>query len=1511
MFRFLVLVVAIVSHGLAQAAAPPLKVLFLGDQRNHRPADRFHDIQNVMAGKGIQLTYTEDVKQLNPDTLANYDALLLYANIDTIEPQQADALLDYVASGKGFVPIHCASFCFRNSPEIVALIGAQFQQHGSGEMTTQSARVQHPVVDGYDTFRSWDETYVHHLHNEQDRVVLEYRVGGRQADGNLREPWTWIRKHGNGRVFYTAWGHDQRTWKQSGFHDLLQRGIRWACGEGELGIPSDRERSDNRQSENETNANAKMVSQNESLPPMKKLPNDLKPFDYIDVGPKIPNYPADKTWGRQETPMSMMQQPVAATESIKHIVTPEAMHVELFADESMLDATMFQGKPIAITWDATGRVWVCETVDYPNELQSDGGGHDRIRVLEDTDGDHQADKSTVFAENLSIPTSIAFHRGGIVVQNGVETLYLKDTDGDGKADLRKVLISNWALGDTHGGVSNFRNGLDNWIWAMQGYNQSTPTIDGQPAASFRMGFFRFKLSQTDDPVVEKLEFIRSTTNNTWGLGISEEGLIFGSTANRQPSFFMPIANRYYERVKGWAPETLKMICPTHLFNPISDKVRQVDHHGGYTAAAGHALYTARNYPRSYWNRTAFVCGPTGKLVGTFVIERDGAGMKSHSPDNLMASDDEWTAPIMAEVGPDGNVWVLDWYNYIVQHNPTPHGFETGKGHAYESDLRDKKYGRIYRIVPDDPARAGRVEKLADDDVDGWIAALRSPTMIVRLHAQRRLVQRGRDDMIPKLVALINDKSMDEIGLNVGAIHALRVLDGIGAFDSINDPSGSRNAPAIQAATDALSHPSSSVRINAIKVLPADSDTVDALVAAKLISDSDDQVVLATLLKMSDADHAKVNGTVAGQTLAFAAAQSNISDDPWLRDALVSAGAMHASTFLNSLLQQNAPLRPGSLASVARISEHFARSRPNPEAMATLLINMATTKGNATESVIDGLSRGWPNDHQIQLDRQSDASLNQIFQQASTKSKGMLARLAVAWSSDTLRQAIAPMIQTMLTDIQDPQQKIQRRIAIANQLIELTPSDRSATQSIVKLIGPQSPTSLSVGLISALGKSKTPDLGKRFVGIASTATPVVRQAVMQTMLSRSDLTESLLNSIASGDVSFSDLSAQQRAGLKNHPNRSIRQQTKRLMKAGGIAENRDRQQLIASKIALLQRSGDVDRGKAVFTKNCATCHVFKGEGNVVGPNLNGMSVHPKLELLTHILDPNRSVEANYRLYNVLTVDGIVVSGLLSGETLTSIEMVDAKGKRQTILREDIEQLNASKNSAMPEGIEESINDDGLVDLLEYLTQSDRFIPLGLESVANVVTIEGMFVNRNDPRERLALQNYGRQIVHNVPFDLIEPLSQASNVAVKKNAVMLHGPLGNFAPKMPKMITVRCKTAAAKLHFLGGVAGWASKKPANGSVSMIVRLHYADAATEDHPLIDGQHIADYIGVFEVPQSQLAFKTIDGGQIRYLAIKPKRPEIIDSIEFVKPDGHTAPIVFAITAEQPSPKIDSTILP
>jgi putative membrane-bound dehydrogenase-like protein len=650
----------------------------------------------VLAARGIDLTYTDRVESLNSKTLAAYDGLMAYANISAIAPAQEKNLLDYVAGGKGFIPIHCASYCFLNSPKYVELVGAQFLQHGTGVFRTTVAAADHPLVRGYHGFESWDETYVHTRHREPGRTVLEFRT-----DGEAREPWTWVRTHGRGRVFYTAWGHDERTWSNPGFHNLIERGIRWAVGGDVRAVPPFSDQ-----------------------PAMIPLRTDVQPLRYVAAN--VPFYPPSRQWGVVGEALKKMQLPLEPEESMKHMVYPAGFELQLFASEAQLG-----GKPICMNWDERGRLWVAVTVDYPNNLQPAGKGRDRILICEDIDGDGKADKITVFADKLSIPTSLQFSRSGVVVQQAPATLFLKDTDGDDVADIRQVLFSGWSTSDTHAGPSNLRWGLDNWIWGMVGYAGFDGTVGGE-RHSFRQGFYRFK------PDGSKLEFIRGTNNNSWGVGFSEEGLVFGSTANGCPSVYMPIANRYYEAVRGWSSSVLGNIALDARFRPITDKVRQVDWHGQFTAGAGHALYTARSYPQDYWNRAAFVSDGTGHLTATFLLQRYGADFISRNAWNLLASDDEWTAPVMAEVGPDGQVWIIDWYNFILQHNPTPAGFKTGKGGAYETDLRDKTHGRIYRLVYKGARPSPRVS-LQEASADKLLATLKQDNMLWRLHAQRLLV----------------------------------------------------------------------------------------------------------------------------------------------------------------------------------------------------------------------------------------------------------------------------------------------------------------------------------------------------------------------------------------------------------------------------------------------------------------------------------------------------------------------------------------------------------------------------------------------------------------------------------------------------------------------------------------------------------------------------------------------------------------------------------------------------
>jgi putative membrane-bound dehydrogenase-like protein len=838
----------------ASGSFRPLKILMLGqDQRHHDSAALYQVIAPPLARKGIQITHVyTPAEALVPETLANYDALMLYANHTKITPEQEKALLDFVAGGKGLVVLHCASFMFQNSEPFIALVGGQFQRHGTGEFRAEIVQPEHPIMKGFENFTTpWDETYVHTKHNPVDRVVLMERV-----DEKGREPYTWVRTHGKGRVFYTAFGHDARTWNVPGFQDLVERGTVWAVNDA-----------------------ARAAWQQSKMPKVV----------YVD-GFAVPNY-------ENRNPAPKYQLPFSAEDSMKFIQVPGGFHLELFASEPQIL------KPIAFSFDERGRLWVIETVDYPNEPLNGEPGDDKIKILEDTNGDGRADKVTVFADRLNIPTSLAFANDGVIVTQPPHTLFLKDSNGDDKADVREILHTGWGIRDTHAVASNLQYAPDNHIWGVVGYSGFNGEVNGK-AFNFNQAAFRFKPDGRTG-----FEHVTGSTNNTWGLGFSETFDVFGSTANNDPSFYVAIPNRYFEGVQGLpgGPFTGRGVGPGYqssaafyAVHHTTPYIRQVDVHGGYTAAAGHYLYTARSFPKEYWNRIAFVNEPTAHLVGQAIMEKQGSSFVARDGWNLLAGAEEWVAPVQAQVGPDGAVWVADWYNFIQQHNPTPQGFSNGAGNAFETSLRDKLRGRIYRVVYNKAPAAPR-RSLSKKDPAGLLAALASDNMLWRLHAQRLLVERGQKDVVPKLIAMARNTAVDEVGTNGGAFHALWTLHGLGEL-------ASTTSEAFRAAVDDLKHPAAGVRKAAAMVLPKDPASAAALVAAGALADPDPHTRLAVALVAADMP----SSPEMARALYRESAKAENFGDKWLGRAFYIAATRHQDEFLTAYKSDTAAVPFGAL-----------------------------------------------------------------------------------------------------------------------------------------------------------------------------------------------------------------------------------------------------------------------------------------------------------------------------------------------------------------------------------------------------------------------------------------------------------------------------------------------------------------------------------------------------------------------------------------------------------------------
>ena len=614
-------------------------------------------------------------------------------------------------------------------------------------------------------------------------------------------------------------------------------------------------------------------------PPLQRQPGEVPNYEHRDEPVKY-------------------QAPLSPRDSMKYTQVPADFDLQLFASEP--DVV----KPIFVAWDERGRAWVVEARDYPHGLVGEGEpGLAAIKICEDTDGDGKADKFTIFADKLNLPTAIVFVNGGILVSEARHMLFLKDTNGDDKADVREVILPGWGVGDTHAMQSNLGRGFDNWLYGAVGYSNFRGSVGGKDL-QFGQGIFRFKADGS------ALEFLYQFNNNTWGFGQNAQGDVFGSTANGNPTFYgylpanilnptqpgtgrrggfggprgNPANSGSSTNATGSATTNTEIrrllsaraMAPGMRMHPNTPNVREVDNFGGYTAAAGHAFMASDALPPRLLGK-ALVNEPTCKLVGIMDIQPDGGGYRAADGFNLLASSDEWMSPIFADVGPDGAIWLIDFYSFVIQHNPTPSlqsagvQAKTGPGGAYqtENNLRDQTHGRIYRAVWKDGPRSP-LKSLAGAKAPELVAALDSANQFWSLTAQRLLV----DNQIKEAAPALKKRVRSAAG-GTGAIHALWALDGLGALDPDTHLSALRDKDA-------------ALRRNAIRALPATDAGRQLFFSSPVIQDPDLITREVALVKLAEFPTLPEIKTVVAQ-LPRAAVNTN---DAYLNDALTLLGRIH-------------------------------------------------------------------------------------------------------------------------------------------------------------------------------------------------------------------------------------------------------------------------------------------------------------------------------------------------------------------------------------------------------------------------------------------------------------------------------------------------------------------------------------------------------------------------------------------------------------------------------------------
>lgn len=539
------------------------------------------------------------------------------------------------------------------------------------------------------------------------------------------------------------------------------------------------------------------------------------------------------------------------------------------------------------TFDERGRMWAVETFDYPNELKDPFAGADRIVILEDSDGDRVVDKHTVFATGLNIPQGIEVTPVGVVVAMAPHLLLFKDANNDDKADgPAQILYTGFRKGDTHGAIGSLRYHMDNWIYGDCGYNGGSVKGTSQGAVvNFGSGIWRAKL---DGSV---FEYIAPTAGgNSAAFGFMEDGQIFGSGATgggNTHSQHGVIPGKAAAQISGYG----------NSFKPITKDIVQGDQAGGFTAVTDHEFYTARLFPKTYWNRAAFASEGTGHLVNMDFLDRNGSTWVSRRVDanpNMFASTDAWVAPIMTRVGPDGAVWVLDWYTYIYLHNGMG---PSGPGAGLISPLRNRTRERIYRVVPAD-GKVDPILNLSAATPAQLVAALGHSNMLWRLNAQKMILKTtttaAAKTAMEGLLSSVLTRSWakDSAGIDGQAVHALWTAQGLGLFAS----NAATWDPILKGL---LLHPSHAVRMNTVKAMPRTAASVAAIKEQGTLNDDDAHVRLWVLIALSQMPE--------GNPVPMWATYRNL--DAWSKDAYTAAGARVTEAATKPAVKPLHPVEP--------------------------------------------------------------------------------------------------------------------------------------------------------------------------------------------------------------------------------------------------------------------------------------------------------------------------------------------------------------------------------------------------------------------------------------------------------------------------------------------------------------------------------------------------------------------------------------------------------------------------
>jgi len=1005
--------------------------------------------------------------------------------------------------------------------------------------------------------------------------------------------------------------------------------------------------------------------------------------------------------------------PLSPEESIAAFRLPNDLKIDLVASEPNIV------EPSAMAFDEFGRLYVGELHGYNLEgyydilelnesgvldrevrrVRVEGPALERarneaigvIKQLQDLDDDGHFETAQTWADNLHPCFGIIPARDGLIAITPPEIVYLADRDNDGEAEVRETLFAGFKFEVIERGINSPRRGADNWIYVAAGGGGGSISGPHLPE-TVRLGHTDFRF-RDDGSAIEPV----MGTCGTFGMGLTDFGERFITSTNHHALYANPLEYRHlvrnpYVSSPGGDANAANYDQIFPLSEPDPWRLarnadpnwvqfygqRETTPNGYFTGACGAHIYRGGALPEAYVGQH-FACAPANNLVHRSVITRDGAGFRvarapGEDESEFLATTDRWFRPINIESGPDGALYIIDFYREIIEdYSAIPRHLQQ----RYIESLRaGYQHGRIWRVSPKNGPPPEK-RNLASAGLDSLVAALESPNPWNRETAQRLIIKHTDERKTHQLRDLISRS--DSATARLHALYTLEQLEVMKPED----------------VERALSDTSYGVRIHALRLAERWLDTAQGVRdrALALANDADPSVRLQAAQSLGMCKHPDAVDALAAMATKF-------GSERWMTAAIVSSATGNANVLIDRILEHKeissatTDILRGlatTLAAQGRIDDVERRlgMASMPDERSAPAIQLALLDG-----LVKGLDTGdrgraeSDSDHEILLNLlgSSDAKVRERALQVA----GMLAVDESPFMTRAWERA-----QSTALDRSFP---MATRVAAIN-VISAAPWEYQAPLS--DLLDPREPIELQLAAVTAISNVDDDGMAVMLANFLGTASPRVQQPILDALFRNEHRLAFVLDGIEAGTVSIGIIPPLRRLQLLESSSQAIRERAEAVLETGSAA---NRSVVIEQFSSALTLPRNVERGRAIFEERCSICHVLDGAGFDVGPNLTAIRSRPDEVLLSDILDPSGVITDGFGAYLVTTLDGDVFTGTLADESATSMTLRNANGKDDVILRNQIEEVRSSPLSLMPDGLEEDLVPQDVSDLLGFLRNS---------------------------------------------------------------------------------------------------------------------------------------------------------------------------------------------------------------